>query len=131
MLLTHSLGNTLVINWLKSEVGEYLHSIGINTPYYQAEAVGIDGTDSQAAKTTKERDLTRWFRETWINEGRLGASLFFMGLKKYVNKRGSPIKEYFTTSQAGAGVRVANGKIEKGMTKKAIQNMVDKFKRTP
>lgn len=77
----------------------------------------------------KERDLTKWMRETWVKEGKLGGSGFFNKLKNYVNKDESPIREHFTTGKNGAGITWNTGNTRNSMTKKAIQNKVSKFKR--
>jgi hypothetical protein len=76
----------------------------------------------------KERDLTKWFRETWVKEGQPNGSTFFNALKKYVNQQGSPIREHYTTGQRGAGIRWNTGSTSNSMTKKNIQTMVSKFK---
>jgi hypothetical protein len=81
---------------------------------------------------SKKRDQTKWLHETWIKEGKPEGSDFFDSLKKYVNKKDSPIVEHYTVSQWGAGIQYNNGKATaKRMTKKAIQNNVSKFKEEP
>ncbi len=80
---------------------------------------------------TIERELTKWMRETWVNEGKLGGTAFFNKLKSYVNKENSPIREHFTTSSKGAGIRWITGGTTNTMSKKAIVNKVCIFKKTP
>jgi len=82
-----------------------------------------------ALKKVNERDLTRWFRETWIKEGRPKGSDFFNKLKSYVNKPGSPIIEHYTYGKDGPGIRLITGSGKIQRTKKAIQNMASNFKK--
>ncbi len=42
-----------------------------------------------------DREVTSWLRETWNNEGKKGGTDFFRSLKNHVNKRGSPIKQFY------------------------------------
>ena len=76
----------------------------------------------------KERELTKWMRETWIIEGSPGGTDFFNALKKYVKIHESPITEHYTTSKHGAGIKWNTGKATSTMTKKTIQTKVSKFK---
>jgi hypothetical protein len=80
---------------------------------------------------TGKRDLTRWLKETWINEGKPEGTDFFDALKKYAGENGSPIVEHFTTSKKGAGFRWSTGSATNYRYKKAIQNMVSGFKKEP
>jgi hypothetical protein len=79
--------------------------------------------------TRQERELTRWFRETWIKEGKPGGAAFFNALKKYVLQPKSPITQHYTSSKDGPGIRWNTGRATNDMTKKAIQNKVSKFKK--
>lgn len=78
---------------------------------------------------TKERDLTKWLRETWIEEGTPEGTAFFDVLKKYDRKPNSPIMEHYTTSNKGAGIRWNTGNATGNMGKKAIQSKVSLFKK--
>jgi hypothetical protein len=89
------------------------------------EAPDVEG-DSQSKK---ERDLTKWFRETWEKEGRPTGTDFFDSLKKYVNQPKSPIRAHYTTGPKGAGISWNTGSATNDMTKKNIQSMASKFKR--
>ena len=91
----------------------------------------INKEEPSGEKIPKERDLTKWMRETWINEGMPGGSLFFAKLKKYVNKTGSPIVDHYTAGRDGAGISWNTGNTRNSMTKKAIQNKVTEFKKPP
>lgn len=81
---------------------------------------------NQAARG--ERELTKWFRETWVAEGMPNGTPFFEALKKYVNQPTSPITEHYTTGSKGAGIRWSTGSASNKMTKKSIQTMVSNFK---
>jgi hypothetical protein len=83
----------------------------------------------QLSKKKNERELTRWLRETWYKEGKPGGADFFNALKHYVNKPGSPITDHFTSSQSGAGIQWKIGKNKGPRSKKAIQNLVGRFKK--
>ncbi|NOT10991.1 MAG: hypothetical protein HOP23_04010 [Methylococcaceae bacterium] len=79
----------------------------------------------------KERNLTKWLRETWIKEGKLGGTGFFNVLRRYVNVSGSPIVEHYTSGKNGAGLRWNTGNATNYMTKKTIQSKVSIFKKSP
>lgn len=100
-----------------------------NDTQQEIQAVGNDAEVGQEKVKPIERELTKWFRETWINEGKPGGTVFFDSLKKYTKKNGSPITEYYTTSKNGAGIKWSTGNASGEMTKKAIQNKVSKFKK--
>lgn len=86
-------------------------------------------TDAKCQTDTEinERELTKWLRETWVNEGNPGGTDFFDALKKYVNKPGSPIVEHYTASKKGAGIRWNTGNATRTKLKKTIQNRVSVF----
>ncbi|MCQ8130147.1 hypothetical protein [Methylomonas rivi] len=96
------------------------------TPEPKAEAVGSEEGKKQG---DNERDLTKWFRETWEKEGQPNGTPFFNALKNHVNQQGSPIREHYTTGPKGAGIRWNTGSASNKMTKKNIQTMVSKFKK--
>ena len=77
----------------------------------------------------KERDLTKWMRETWIKEGKPEGTAFFDALKKYEMQPNSPIREHYTISSDGAGIRWITGSATNNMTKKRIQTKVSEFKK--
>ena len=87
---------------------------------------------NHAGTEPKERELMAWLRETWINEGsKLGGTAFFIKLKKYVNKDGSPIVEHYSAGKS-AGFRWETSAGATGTTtKKTILNIVSVFKNTP
>ncbi|MDP3332605.1 MAG: hypothetical protein Q8Q40_16480 [Methylococcaceae bacterium] len=93
----------------------------------QAEAVDI-GADNKDETKAKERELTKWMRETWIAEDKPGGTAFFNALKKYVNENGSPIVEHYTAGKKGAGIRWNTGNATNHMTKKTIQTKVSEYK---
>ncbi len=100
---------------------------GINKPEPQAEALGDAGAVSHAGTEPKERELTAWLRETWINEGKLGGTAFFTRLKKYEKQKGSPIVEHYSAGK-DAGFRWETSAGTTGrMTKKTIQSKVSIF----
>lgn len=78
----------------------------------------------------EERDLTKWFRETLRNEGQPTGTPFFDTLKKYVNTPNSPLREHYNTGPKGAGIRWNTGTATGNMTKKNIQTMASKFKKS-
>ncbi|MFZ2171051.1 MAG: hypothetical protein WAW61_15610 [Methylococcaceae bacterium] len=92
----------------------------------KTKAVGDD-----AKPKRKERELTKWLRETWIKEGKPDGTDFFNALKKYVNKEGSPIVEHYTAGKNGAGFRWNTGNATNTMTKKRIQTLTGIFKKEP
>jgi hypothetical protein len=115
--------------------GSFLNGwLGISKQGSDKQQVNVDadiGIHAGTPEMPKERDLTIWMRETWINEGKIGGSAFFNALKKYVNKTGSPIVEHYTTGKNGAGIRWNTGNATNVMTKKTIQTKVSRFKKTP
>lgn len=113
----------------RKKISEINRILGVEPQ--QTEAVEDVNMDSQVDATASERELTRWFRETWIKEGSPGGTLFFNALKKYVNQPGSPIVQHYTASKTGAGIRWNTGSATDDMTKKAIQNKVSIFKKEP
>jgi hypothetical protein len=72
-----------------------------------------------------------WLRETWIKEGRLGGSAFFVRLKRYKSTEGSPVIDHWTHDNVkGAGIKIMlNDGKPKDLTKKTIENMVSTFKK--
>lgn len=88
----------------------------------------IDQVKKQG-NNNNERDLTKWFRETWEKEGNPTGTPFFNALKKYVMQDNSPIREHYTTGPNGAGIRWTTGSATNNMTKKNIQTMASNFKR--
>ena len=115
---------------------ELIQLLGINWPEGMLEQVSIQNDDlteleipTKNLSSRKERDLTKWMRETWLKEGKIGGSSFFNGLKKYVNKEGSPIVEHYTTGKNGAGIRWNTGNATNNMAKKTIQTKVSRFKK--
>jgi hypothetical protein len=79
----------------------------------------------------KERELTQWLRATWNDEGRPGGTAFFMALKKYVGKKGSPITEHYSAGK-DAGFKWQNSKGNVGeMKKSTLLNIVSKFRKKP
>lgn len=66
-----------------------------------------------------------WLRETWIKEGRLGGSAFFVRLKRYKNTEGSPVIDHWV-HDAGIKVKLVDGST-KDIAKKTILNMVSTF----
>jgi hypothetical protein len=82
-------------------------------------------------KSKIQRELTKWMRETWIKEGMPEGTAFFDALKKYVNQPNSPIREHYTSSKNGPGIRWKTGSATNTMTIKAIQNKVSAFKQEP
>ncbi len=96
----------------------------------QAKAVGT-GTGNHAGTEPKEREVMAWLRETWINEGKPGGTIFFTRLKKYVNQTGSPIMEHYNAGK-DAGFRWETSAGATGRkTKKTILNIVSKFNSKP
>ena len=78
-----------------------------------------------------ERELTRWLRETWINEGKPKGTAFFNVLKKYKGQKGSPIIDHYSSGK-GAGIKWETSAGNSGdMTRKTILNKVSTFKNTP
>ncbi|MGZ5053790.1 MAG: hypothetical protein ACXWAT_02465 [Methylobacter sp.] len=79
----------------------------------------------------KEQELTQWLRATWNDEERLGGTAFFMALKKYVGKKGSPITEHYSAGK-DAGFKWQNSKGTVGeMKKSTLLNIVSKFRKKP
>lgn len=105
------------------------HYLGDDSPEGMLEQLSNQSNSvTKNSIPNKERDLTKWMRETWINDGKLNGTGFFNTLRKYVNKEGSPIREHFTTGSNGAGIRWNTGNTTNYMSKKAIQNKISKFK---
>ncbi|MDD5461833.1 MAG: hypothetical protein PHG00_09400 [Methylococcales bacterium] len=78
-----------------------------------------------------ERELSNWLRETWNNENRPGGTLFFTKLKKYSNKKGSPITAHYSAGkEAGFSWRTSKGSTGE-MKKSTLLNKVSLFKKTP
>ena len=121
-----------LISTTKEAVNLWLKSIDSPYRYGQTEAVGDAETGNHAGTEPKERELMAWLRETWINEGsKLGGTAFFIKLKKYVNKDGSPIVEHYSAGKS-AGFRWETSAGATGTTtKKTILNIVSVFKNTP
>jgi hypothetical protein len=79
----------------------------------------------------KDRELTAWLREAWVNEGMPGGTAFFNRLKKHTNQKGSPIIEHYSAGK-DAGIKWKTSAGTAGeMKKKTIQTKVSTFKRTP
>jgi hypothetical protein len=128
-ILIRSLEQQLENQQSKFTLQELTQHLGNDSPEGMLEQVSTQTNliiNNLLAK--KERDLTKWMRETWVKEGKLGGSGFFNKLKNYVNKDESPIREHFTTGKNGAGITWNTGNTRNSMTKKAIQNKVSKFK---
>lgn len=107
------------------ELIAWFDSIGLaHTRTTQSEPVANDDIGSK-----NERELTKWLRETWNQEGKPKGTVFFNSLKKYVNKTGSPIVEHYTTSKKGAGIRWNTGSAINSMAKKTIQNKPSIFEK--
>lgn len=67
--------------------------------WFDVFGVRFIGSGREDKKDT-ERDLTKWMRETWINEGRPTGTPFFNSLKKYADRNKypkSPIMEHWIT----------------------------------
>jgi len=109
----------------KRRVEDALIALTKSTESKESQAPATKGVDQSSG----ERDLTKWFRETWKIEGCLNGTAFFNLLKKYVNQPNSPIREHYTTGPKGAGIRWTTGSASNNMTKKNIQTMVSKFKK--
>ena len=77
------------------------------------------------APTKKSVAHIEWLRETWIKEGRLGGSAFFVRLKRYKNTEGSPVIDHWV-HDAGIKVKLVDGST-KDIAKKTILNMVSIF----
>jgi hypothetical protein len=97
-----------------------------NVPNQQPELMPDAGEGLPAKK--QEHEITTWLRETWINEGKPDGDEFFTRLKKYVNQSKSPIREHWTTSPKGAGLRFCTGSHSGELSKKTISNKVSLFK---
>ncbi len=97
----------------------------------EVEAVGDAVTGNHAGTALKEKEVIAWLRETWINEGEPGGTAFFNKLKKYVNKKGSPIVEHYSAGK-DAGFRWETSAGTTGrMARKTISNKVSIFNNKP
>ena len=113
--------------------GSFLNGwLGISKQGSDKKQVNVDADIGIHAGTEpKERELMAWLRETWINEGNLGGTAFFTKLKKYVNKKGSPIVEHYSAGKdAGFKWKTSSGTTGR-MTKKTISNKVSIFNKKP
>ncbi|MDD5463321.1 MAG: hypothetical protein PHG00_17150 [Methylococcales bacterium] len=81
-------------------------------------------TDKAKGGSKGERDLTKWLKETWLAEGKPEGANFFNCLKKYKNKKGSPITDYWTASINGPGFKWSTGNASGERTKKTVQTRV-------
>lgn len=132
--------NLDLFNWFVSaeDVARLLKSTVSETE--QTGAGNIEGNtkgDNERVLTPsndnpkKEKELTRWLRETWINEGKPKGTAFFNVLKKYKGQKGSPIIDHYSSGK-GAGIKWETSAGNSGdMTKKTILNKVSTFKNAP
>jgi hypothetical protein len=101
----------------------------ITPPREYGETAGDAGMSSQADKAPKERELTKWLRDTWELEGKPGGMAFFTKLKKYEKQNGSPIVEHYSAGKA-AGFRWETSLGATGeMKKKTVLTKVSLFKK--
>ena len=126
--------NSVAIN--NAETPMFFININRN---YKLTAINTDVIDSNEEresvtaqgehKLPKDREITQWLRQTWIDEGMLGGVAFFLRLKKHINTKGSPILEHFTAGK-DAGIRWRTSAGTTGETKKkTIQTKVSYFKK--
>ncbi|NOR70429.1 MAG: hypothetical protein GQ532_12180 [Methylomarinum sp.] len=108
----------------------------INTYLLSLDSCGNEEKQDQTllnsqSEPSNNRDIDKWLWETWLENGKLGGSAFFMHLKKYKGQKGSPILDHYTSgSHPSIKWRTAN--IEGQLYKKSIQNMVGgTFKKIP
>ena len=123
--------NEINLYCLKSEIEEMMSCATSETqpPNQRAESVANIGTGSQVKTERREKELQRWLRETWEQQGKPGETAFFLSLKKYVDKKGSPITEYYHSgSDAGISWKTSAGTTGV-MVKKTIQTKVSAFKK--
>ena len=94
--------------------------------------VNVDtGKGNHAGTEPKDKEVTAWLRETWINEDKPRGTAFFTKLKKYVNQKGSPIVEHYSAGKdAGFRWQTSAGTTG-GMTKKTLLNKVSIFNNRP
>ncbi|MCX7091898.1 MAG: hypothetical protein NTY50_00385 [Methylobacter sp.] len=109
----------------------------------QWQAVGDAGagspTDTEPAgvkvtqdnETRNEIELTRWLRETWIKEGKLGGTAFFNMLKKYEKQKGSPITQHYGAGKDAGFDWLTSYGTSGSMKKKTVATKVSIFKNTP
>jgi hypothetical protein len=82
------------------------------------------GSKQRERRTT---EINRWLRETWIAEGRPKGASFFVALKKYKGKKGSPIVEWYSAGK-DAGIKwETSGGATGEWTRKTIQTLVSEF----
>lgn len=88
-----------------------------------------EGQDGAIGKARRETEINRWLRETWETEGKPAGAAFFLALKKYQGKKGSPIKEWYPAGEdAGIKWRTSNGASGE-WKRKTIQTIASEFRR--
>jgi hypothetical protein len=114
-------------SWSLQQLVDTFGAENLNTRMVAAvKAVAVDDAPSK-----KSVAYVEWLRETWIKEGRLGGSAFFVRLKRYKSTEGSPVIDHWTHDNVkGAGIKIMlNDGKPKDLTKKTIENMVSTFKK--
>lgn len=97
----------------------------------QADIEPTSAKVAQDNETRNEIELTRWLRETWIKEGKLGGTAFFNMLKNYDKQKGSPITQHYGAGKdAGFDWQTSYG-TSGSMKKKTVLTKVSIFKNTP
>lgn len=79
--------------------------------------------------TVKGKELRQALYEIWCIEGKPEMKVFFPALKKYVGKKGNPIRQHYTAGKfAGIEYETSYGTIA-DIKKKTISNYVASFKK--
>ena len=98
----------------------------------EAAAMPPEGQEKPepAIREPRQTEINRWLRDTWDAEGRPEGAAFFLKLRAYKWKPGSPIREWWQAGKvAGIEYETSVG-ARKALKRKRIQNKVCEFKQT-
>jgi len=84
--------------------------------------------ESPSKPEPRQTEINRWLRDTWEAENCPGGAEFFLRLKRYKGKPGSPIREWHQSGKdAGIDYEISTG-VRDSFTRKSLQNKVSEWK---